>query len=209
MRKAELIMAIALAALSLGIMWKAGQVPEWKGERFSNIGFDDTGAPGTGFWPFWVCAAMFVCSVWVFVNGLLRLSPPSQSEEPYLDKHGIHVLLTVGFPVFLMVLLTDYISMYFAMTLFVFYYLMFLGRHGIILSVALATVLPFWMFLFFDITMTRTLPKGLLSVEDAIYVPLGNALRQMDGTIIGLMFLAGGAVLVGAAWLSGRRGPQA
>ncbi|MEO1493080.1 MAG: tripartite tricarboxylate transporter TctB family protein [Pseudomonadota bacterium] len=208
MRIAELIMAVALAALSLGIMWKAGETPVWKGERFSNIGFDDTGAPGTGFWPFWVCAIMFVCSIWVFVNGLLRLSPPSQSTEPYLDSHGVRVLLTVGIPVFLLVLLTDYISMYFSMALFILYYLLVLGRHGLLLSGALALVLPFWMFLFFDITMTRTLPKGVLVIEDSIYVPLGNFFRQMDGSVVGLCFLAGGAILVAAAVLSGRRGAE-
>jgi hypothetical protein len=198
-------MAVALAALSLAIMWKSGEVPVWKGERFSNIGFDDTGAPGTGFWPFWVCAIMFICSVWVFVNGVMRLSPPSQTSEPYLDRHGVIVMLTVAIPVFLLVLLTDYISMYLAMALFLFYYLLVLGRHGLLLSAALSTVLPFWMFLFFDITMTRTMPKGVLAIEDGIYVPLGNFFRQLDGSLIGLAFLAGGVVLVAAAMLSGRR----
>ena len=65
-------------------------------------------------------------------------------------------------------LLTDYISMYFAMALFLFYYLFVLGRHGWVLSSAMALVLPSWMYLFFDITMTRTLPKGVLAIEDAV-----------------------------------------
>ncbi|MEM7026507.1 MAG: hypothetical protein AAF637_28610, partial [Pseudomonadota bacterium] len=105
-------------------------------------------------------------------------------------------------PVFLLVLLTDYISMYFAMALFLFYYLFALGRHGIILSAAMALVMPFWMYLFFDITMTRTLPKGMLAIEDGIYVPLGNFFRSLDGTVISLFFLAGALVLVGASYLS-------
>ena len=91
------------------------------------------------------------------------------------------------------------------MSLFIFYYLLVLGRHGLVLSGALAFVLPFWMFLFFDITMTRTLPKGILAIEDSIYVPLGNFFRQADGSITGLCFLGGALVLVAAAWLSGKR----
>jgi len=205
MRIAEMVMAIALALLALGVMWKAGERPDWSGEaRFSNVGFGETGSPAGGFWPFWVAAIMFVCSVWVFVNGLLRRSAPARSTAPYLDAHGIRVLLTVGLPVFFLVLLTDYISMYFAMTVFIFYYLMFLGRHGLLLSVAIAVVLPFWMYLFFDITMTRTLPKGTLAVEDAVFTPLGNWFRQADGSVTGLFFLGGAVVLVGAAWLSAR-----
>ncbi len=209
MRIAEILMAIALATLSLAIMYKAGERPSWSDEaRFSNVGFGEDGAPQGGFWPFWVCAIMFLCSVWVLINGILKLSPVARREEPYLDRHGINVLLTVGVPVFLLVFLTDYISMYFSMALFLFYYLFVLGRHGIILSTAMAAVVPFWMYLFFDFTMTRTLPKGSLAIEDGIYVPLGNWFRQVDGSLVGLFFLAGAGVLVVASMLSRKQGAE-
>ena len=205
MRIAEMVMAIALAALSLAIMWKAGERPSWSDEaRFSNVWFGEDGAPSGGFWPFWVCAIMFVCCVWVFINGLLKLSPVALKEEPYLDGWGLGILLKVGVPVFLLVFLTDYISMYFSMALFLLYYLAVLGRHPILLTVSLSVVLPFWMYLFFDITMTRTLPKGVLAVEDAIYTPMGNWFRQIDGSFIGLFFVAGAVVLGLAAWASRR-----
>ena len=55
------------------------------------------------------------------------------------------MLATVAVPVFLLVLLTQYISMYFAMALFLFYYIFVLGRHGAIMSLAMAVVLPSWM----------------------------------------------------------------
>ena len=126
-------------------------------------------------------------------------------SKPYLDRHGIGVLLTVGVPVFLLVMLTEYISMYFAMALFMLYYTLVLGRHGLLLSLAMALVLPFWMYLFFDITMTTTLPKGALALEDAIYSPLGTWFREAGGLVVSLFFLAGGAVLVSAAVLSARR----
>jgi len=147
---------------------------------------------------------MFICSVWVFVNGVLRRSKPSRSKEAFLDRHGILVLVTVGFPVFLLVFLTDYISMYFAMALFLFYYLMVLGRHGLLLSGTMAVILPAWMYLFFDITMTRTLPKGTLALEDGLYSPLGPFLRNTAGWNIGLLFLVGAVLLAGASWLSAR-----
>lgn len=206
MRIAELVMAMALAALSLYVMWKSGERPSWSGEaRFSNVLFGDDGAPAGGFWPFWVALIMFLCCIWVFVNGVLRRSPPSRSTEPFLDRHGVGVLLTVGIPVFLMVLLTGYISIYFAVALFLFYYLFFLGRHGVLLSTSMAVVMPFWLYLFFDITMQRNMPKGLRDLEYAVWVPAGNWFRQMDGMTIALMFLGGGIVLVAASVLSSRR----
>jgi hypothetical protein len=60
------------------------------------------------------------------------------------------------------------------------------------------------MYLFFDITMTRTLPKGNLWVDDTIYTPLGSWFRQIDGSTIGLFFLGGGVLLAAASWLSAR-----
>ena len=281
MRIAEMVMAVALALLSLAIMWKSGEAP-WGAERFSNVGFNDSGAPAGGFWPFWVALVMLVSAAWAFANGFLAIMPlqgqvggtrkavlglflitvaypayglvsllwrmsaaddatgaagailighalfamgvwliammvvfflftmiaataDQRRSKPYLDGHGVRVLLTVGVPVFLLVLLTEYISMYFAMALFLLYYILILGRHGLLLSLAMALVLPFWMYLFFDITMTTTLPKGALALEDAIYSPLGTWFRQAGGLIVGLCFLAGGAVLVGAAILSSRR----
>ena len=72
----------------------------------------------------------------------------------------------------------------------------------------MAVILPSWLYLFFDIAMSENMPKGVLALEDGLYAPLGTALRKLDGTSIGLMFLAGGVLLVGAAWLSGRRRAQ-
>ncbi|MBY8976085.1 tripartite tricarboxylate transporter TctB family protein [Rhodobacteraceae bacterium NNCM2] len=197
-------MAIALASLSLFIMWTAGEVPAWKGERFSNIGFDESGVPDSGFWPFWLCVIMFICSIWVLINAIRGKTGPSQKNEPFLDSHGVGVVLKVGGGVLAMVALTDVISMYAAMALFLFYYIFILGRHSLALSLAMALVLPFWMYLFFDITMTTTLPKGILAVEDNVYAPLDSYFRATGQIEFVLYFLAGGAVLVAGSMLERR-----
>lgn len=204
MKTAELVMAGALALLSLYIMWVAGKVPEWQGERFSNIWFDDRGVPEAGFWPFWLCVIMLGCSVWVFVNALRGQTGPSKKQEPFLDGHGVGVVIKMGGGVLAMVALTDIISMYFAMALFLFYYTFFLGKHPIVLSLSLAFVVPFWMYLFFDITMTKTLPKGLLAVENGIYGPADTFFRSVGHIEFMLFFVAGGAVLVAASLMSRR-----
>jgi len=206
MRLADMVMAACLALLSAYVMWKSGERPSWSGEpRFANVGFGDDGAPQGGFWPFWVGAIMLLGSVVVFVRALVRMSPPSRATGPYLDGHGIGVLIRVGIPVFLLVLLTQYIGIYFSIAIFLLYYTLFLGRHGIVLSGAIALVLPIWMYMFFDIAMARNLPKGLRAIEDTIYVPLGNWFRALDGATLGLFFAAG-AVVLAIAGLAGRRG---
>ena len=88
MRLAELVAAIAIALLSVYLMWKSGEGPSWDptAKRFANIGIniDDRG-PGSGFWPFWLSAAMFLSSLAVIFNWARRRSRPSRSEDQYLD----------------------------------------------------------------------------------------------------------------------------
>ena len=208
MRSGEIVMAVALAALSVFIMWTSGEVPSWRGARFSNVGFDERGVPGSGFWPFWLSAVVFVCSIWVLVNAIRRKTPPSRKTGPFLDGHGVNVVLKMGGGVFAMVALTEIVSMYAAMAIFLFYYIFFLGRHSLALSLATATVAPFWMYLFFDITMTKTLPKGLLAIEDAVYAPMDTFFRGMGQVEFALCFLAGGAILAGASLVERRSKPE-
>ena len=60
MRRAEIISAFILGLFSVYLMWKSSEPPAWNPDavRFHNIGYDDTGAPGSGFWPFWFGAIM-------------------------------------------------------------------------------------------------------------------------------------------------------
>ena len=90
MRRAEIITAFILGLFSLYFMWKSGEPPSWNPDvgRFENIGFDDSGTPGSGFWPFWLGMIMFGCCLWIGVNWFLKKSPASKSTEPFLDEFG-------------------------------------------------------------------------------------------------------------------------
>ena len=96
MRRAEIITAFILGLFSLYFMWKSGEPPSWNPDvgRFENIGFDDSGTPGSGFWPFWLGMIMFGCCLWIGVNWFLKKSPVSKSTEPFLDEFGKKNLVT-------------------------------------------------------------------------------------------------------------------
>ena len=207
MRRAELITAVILAIFSAYVMWKSGQ-PAWaNGEWFANIAYVKGEGPGSGFWPFYLALGMLLCSCWSIVNWVRRTSPPSQSEEPFLDEYGRSMLLKVGGAVFLLVFLVEGLSsfvdvgfpnlptyqdgypifslnmlweipigvvlegggMYLSMALFLFYYVYFLGRHGLVTSLAIAIGGPVVTFFFFDVAMRIVLPKGYL---EPFFVPL-------------------------------------
>lgn len=160
MRKAEFVTAGILALLSIYLMWKSTELP---------IGYIRGEGPGGGFWPFWLSAVMLVCCVWIGVNAWRRKSPPSQSEEPFLDNYGIRSLLMVGGGVTAFIGLIHFIGMYGAMFVFLIYYLYFLGRHSVARTLAIAVSAPVITFFFFDVAMRIVLPKGYL---EPLFLPL-------------------------------------
>lgn len=165
MRRGEFITAGVLATLSIYMMWKSTELDIFyvKGE-----------GPGGGAWPFWLSAIMLVCTVLIAINAVRRSSPPSQSTHPVLDAEGRKILLQVFGGIVGFVALVDIISMYGAMLVFLFYYLWFLGRHSLRLSLTLSILTPAIFFFFFEAMMRVTLPKGMGFME-----PLFNWLNTI------------------------------
>jgi hypothetical protein len=147
------------------MMWKSTELEIWyiTGE-----------GPGGGAWPFWLSAIMLLCTVMIAINWARRTSPPSQSTEPVLDAEGRKMILQVFGGIVGFVALIGIISMYGAMAVFLFYYLWFLGRHTLRLSLIMSIATPIAFFFFFEALMRMTLPKGMKFTE-----PLFNALNNI------------------------------
>lgn len=160
MRRAELIAAVVLAALSVYFMIKSAELP---------IGYVADEGPGGGFWPFWLSAAMLGSVIWIVINWWRRTSPPSRSEEPFLDAYGMKMLALVGGGVTIFIALVHFIGMYGAMLVFLLYYIRFLGRHSWPTAIAISLATPVVMFFFFDVAMRIVLPKGYL---EPLFIPL-------------------------------------
>jgi putative tricarboxylic transport membrane protein len=156
MRRAELVTAIVLALLSIYLMWKSTAL---------EIGYIKGEGPGGGAWPFWLAAVMLVSTGLIAFNWARQTSPPSQSEEPLLDRYGKKMLLMVGGGILAFIALVNVISMYGAMFVFLIYYLRFLGRHKWRVTIPIAVATPVVFFFFFEALMRITLPKGMKFLE--------------------------------------------
>lgn len=152
MRRGEIITAGILALLSIYMMWKSTEL---------EVGYIRGQGPGGGAWPFWLSAVMLICTAMIAYNWARRSSPPSQSEEPVLDAEGRRMLIQVGGGIVGFVALINIISMYGAMAVFLFYYLWFLGRHSLKLSLIISLVSPIAFFFFFEGLMRITMPSGM------------------------------------------------
>ena len=130
-------------------MWKSGEPPSWNPDvpRFANIGMIEGEGPGSGFWPFWLSAVMLICCIWTGVNWYKRKTPPSQSEEPFLDSYGKRILLLVG--IGLLGFLIVHIIGSRRHFVFMFYYMRFLGRHS--WGLTLLSALALWSLVSFSL----------------------------------------------------------
>ncbi len=152
MRNGEIVTAGVLALFSIYLMWKSTELP---------VGYIPDRGPGGGAWPFWLSAIMLICCGITAFNWWRRTTPPSQSDEPFLDGYGWRMVGLVGGGVIVFVALIQIISMYGAIAVFLLYYLRGLGRHSWKLSLTTAITTPLAFFFFFEGAMRITMPTGL------------------------------------------------
>ena len=171
MRTAEIVTAVFLGILSIYLMWKSGEPPAWNPDvpRFDNIGLIVGEGFGSGTWPFWLSLFMLLSCIWIGVNWYRRTSPPSQSDEPFLDGYGKRMLLVVGGGLLGFLVLIHILGFYGAIIVFMIYYMKFLGRHSWLLTLTISISLSVVCFFFFDIAMRIVLPKGYL---EPLFIPL-------------------------------------
>jgi len=160
MRVAELYMALVMAVFSVYLMWKSAELP---------IGWIEDEGPGGGAFPFWLAFGMLVCCAFILFNWLRRSSLPAKSEDPFMDRDVLRVFLIVSLALATMIGLIHLVGVYVSLPLFMAFYMRYLGHHSwkLISSVVVST--PIITFLFFEVALTKTLPKG---VTEPLFYPL-------------------------------------
>ncbi len=160
MRAAELVMAICMAAFSVYLMMKSAELP---------VGWIRGSGPGAGAFPFWLGAGMLVCCAAIIFRWWRRTSPPSQSTDPYMDKDTLRMFVMIAGSLTLMIGAVHIIGVYFSLPLFLMFYMRYLGRHSWRLVASVAMVTPVVTFLFFEIALLKSLPKGF---TEPLFYPL-------------------------------------
>ncbi len=151
MRMAELVMAVVMAVFSLYLMWKSAELP---------IGWIPGEGPGGGAWPFWLATGMLLCCIATVYRWARRLTPESRSEDVYMDSRAFKLFLLNAGALTAMIGLFHIVGAYGAIPAFLIFYLRFMGGHSWRLTGTFAVVTPVITFLFFEIALQKTLPKG-------------------------------------------------
>ena len=86
-----------------------------------------------------------------------------------MDKDTLRMFITISGSLTVMVGAIHIIGVYFALPLFLLFYLRFLGGHSWRLTAAVAAGVPVFTFFFFEIALLKTLPKGF---TEPLFYPL-------------------------------------
>lgn len=159
-RTAELLVAIVLAIMSAGIMWKSTEL---------NIGWVSGSGPGGGAWPFWLAAGMLGTCIWTIVRWFRRVTPQSRSTEVFMTRDTMAIIGPIVVGLVLLMVGTHTIGMYLSVFLFMIAFVRFLGRHSWVTAIALAVGAPVVMFVLFEWALTTSLPKG---ISEPLFYPL-------------------------------------
>jgi len=160
MRLAELIMALVMSVFSIYLMWKSTELP---------IGWIPEEGPGGGAFPFWLAAGMLLCCMMILINWVRRTSPPSQSKDVFMDREALHLVGVVAVALTTMIGAIHVVGVYVSLPIFMAFYMRFLGRHSWRLISGFVVLTPIITFLFFEITLKKTLPKGF---TEPLFYPL-------------------------------------
>ena len=147
MRVADIVTASVLAlvggivvldALRLGIGW-------------------GTDGPRSGFFPFWLSAALIVCAVILLGQAWRRAG-----GKVFVTRAQLGPVVTVLWPATAMVMLTQLVGLYVASALYLGFYMRRVGHHEWRAVLALGLAVPVVLFMIFELWFLVPMPKGPL-----------------------------------------------
>ncbi|MEO1549530.1 MAG: tripartite tricarboxylate transporter TctB family protein [Pseudomonadota bacterium] len=162
-RTAELLMGIATLLASLGLMANV---------YFDDltIGWVDGRGPGAGMWPFWLSLGMALASIATLVRWFQGKTAESRSTEDYIAPETITLVIISAVALTAFLFAIEYLGTYIALMLFMLFYIRFLGKHSWGITMAFVIGSPIFIYLLFEVALTKYLPKGLPVFEEMFLV---------------------------------------
>ena len=147
MRAAELVTASVLMLLGGVVLFDAVRL---------GFGWWPDG-PRSGFFPFWLALIMVVVCGVIFVQAAL-----SHRGKSFVGREQLNSVLKVLWPATAAVALMHFVGLYVASTLYMGFYMRWVGRHSWVTVVAIALGIPIGSFLVFEKWFLVPMPKGPL-----------------------------------------------
>ena len=119
------------------------------------------GAPGAGYFPFYIGLIMFVSSAITFLVNAFTRQP---NLTTFVKRSKLKLVLKVLIPTAGFVFLIGYLGIYVAGGIFIIFFMCWLGRYSLVKAIPVGVAVPLALFWLFEIMFLIPLPKGPLEV---------------------------------------------
>jgi putative tricarboxylic transport membrane protein len=116
-----------------------------------------TDGPKSGFFPFWLALLMLAACALILVQSVRR-----KSSAPFVTREQLSPVLKVLWPAAAAVALMQFVGLYVASALYMAFYMRLVGRHGWLVVIGLAVLVPVVTFFVFETWFLVPMPKGPL-----------------------------------------------
>jgi putative tricarboxylic transport membrane protein len=116
-----------------------------------------TDGPKSGFFPFWLALLMLAACALILIQSVRR-----KSSAPFVTREQLGPVLKVLWPAAAAVALMQFVGLYVASALYMAFYMRLVGRHGWLVVIALAVLVPVVTFFVFETWFLVPMPKGPL-----------------------------------------------
>lgn len=158
-RTAEILVALAMLLGSIGMMLSIVT-------NGLNIGWVEGRGPGAGMWPFWLSLGMALACLATIFRWFRRATPESRSTEDYIASETLFLVGVSVAALFALLVLITIVGTYFALMAFMLFYVRTLGQHTWRVTLSLVFGTPIFVYLLFEVALTKYLPKGLPVFEE-------------------------------------------
>ena len=151
-------MASFWVALSVAILIEIQIIPHTR----QPIGWEEGVGPQSGWFPFYLAVLMLICSLIVLVPKIVQAAKEGLADKPFVSTEGLTAILRAFTPMLLFVITIPWLGFYLGGTLYLIYYLRFVGKHSWKLSLSTGTIFSAGLFMAFEMGLKLTLAKGIL-----------------------------------------------
>ena len=116
-----------------------------------------TDGPKSGFFPFWLALLMLAACALILIQSIRR-----KSSAPFVTREQLSPVLKVLWPAAAAVALMQFVGLYVASALYMAFYMRLVGRHGWLVVIGLAVLVPVVTFFVFETWFLVPMPKGPL-----------------------------------------------
>lgn len=148
-RTMEVVVALVLLILCAIVIFDCTRL---------GFGWQEGEGPSPGYFPFYVAVILGIASV---INLVVALRGRG-SGEVFVALRPFGRVLAVLIPSIVFVGLIQYLGIYVASAIYIFLFMIVIGRENPVRALAVAAIVPFSLFLMFEKWFLVPLPKGPL-----------------------------------------------